>query len=62
MAEIRLRFLKELDGFMIINNSHSYACVGFIFHGMSRLPGGVGKAYSLGLHEWVSSSSKIFIF
>lgn len=35
VSEIGLRFLKELDGFMIINDIHRYACVDFIFHGMS---------------------------
>lgn len=62
VSEIRLRFSKELDGFMIFNNIHSYACVDFIFHGMSWLPGGVRKAYFLGLHEWVGPLSKTFTF
>lgn len=35
MSEIRLRFSKELDGFMIINNIHSYTCVDFVFHGLN---------------------------
>lgn len=47
---------------MILNNVHSYACMDFIFHGMSWLPEGVKKAYFLGLHEWVGPLSETFTF
>lgn len=47
---------------MILNNIHSYACMDFIFHGMSWLPEGVRKAYFLGLHEWVGPLSETFTF
>lgn len=48
VEETRLGFCRHWMVFMDINDIHNYVCVDCIFHGLSKLPGGVEKAYSLG--------------
>lgn len=61
MAEIRLGFCRRWMVFIVINDIHNYACVDCTFHGLSKLPGGVKKAYLLGLHEWEGPLSENLI-